>query len=48
MEHEVQAERAEVQESGAQAPVLSLLPDAGGAVEELEGRDDLALHEDAC
>lgn len=33
VEHEVQAQRAEVQEGGAQTPVLSLLPDACEAVE---------------
>ena len=48
VEHEVQAQRAKVQEGGAQTPILSLLPDAGGAVEELVGRDEFTFHEDAC
>lgn len=47
MEDEVEIERSEVQECRYQSPVLALVEDGAEAVEEVEGADDVALHEDA-
>lgn len=45
MEHKVQTQRTKVQEGGDEPPVLPLAPDGGEAVEELEGRHNLALNQ---
>ena len=47
VKEEIERQRAEVQERGQESPVLALDEDGPEAVEELEGRDDVTLHEDA-
>ena len=46
MEQEVEGERAEVKEGGDESPVLVLDKDGAEGVEELEGRDNVALDKD--
>lgn len=45
VEHEVERQRAKVQERGQHAPVLALGPHRRQAEKELEGRHHLALHQ---
>jgi len=47
MEHEIQRQRTKIEESGKEAPELILVEDSTETVEELEGSDNLALHESA-
>lgn len=46
MEQQIQRQRAKVQEGGDQPPILILDEHGAEGVEELEGRDDVALDED--